>query len=311
MRSAAFTGVMMASGFAFATLTGTAAALGIANQPFTTAIPAIGDAAPHLALVAIAFAALLGMSLAGSRISPKLQENFGNAVEFTAGAIFAAGLALSGMTRPTKVAAFLSAAAPSWDPSLMFVMGGALAVATPAYWLVTKKLQLAKPICCSCFALPTSKTIDRGLILGASLFGAGWGIGGICPGPGLVNLAATPATPILAWNAAMVGGESQRLFWPWTLPAGGSRSPPFPARPTPAGMLLHQALAKTSVARIFDAPILFRPTDMHPVSAATVAAIPTVSQTPEALISRDDTDTLGCPVPEEKVEETAEAAKSK
>ena len=106
----------------------------------------------------------------------------GNAVAFGAGALFAVGLAISGMTRPAKVVGFLDLAG-AWDASLAFVMIGAIAVHFVAHRIVRRR---GAPLFEPRFHLPTRKDIDARLLLGAALFGVGWGLGGYCPGPGLV-----------------------------------------------------------------------------------------------------------------------------
>lgn len=102
------------------------------------------------------------------------------------GALFAAGLALSGMSNPRKVLGFLDLAG-SWDPSLACVMAGALAVHSLAYRLQRRR---ARPIYAERFSLPEESDVDRRLIGGAALFGVGWGIAGYCPGPALVSLVS-------------------------------------------------------------------------------------------------------------------------
>ncbi len=109
-----------------------------------------------------------------------------NAAAFGAGALFAVGLAFSGMTRPSKVVGFLDLAG-DWDASLAFVMMGAIAVHFVAYRLVLRR---PAPLFDGSFHLPTRRDIDLRLVLGAAVFGVGWGLGGYCPGPGLVSAAA-------------------------------------------------------------------------------------------------------------------------
>lgn len=108
-------------------------------------------------------------------------------VALFSGVLFGLGLAVSGMVDPARVIGFLDVAGV-WDPSLMFVMGGALGVFTPGYFL------LVKPRLCSlsgcAFQFSNQKKIDRRLVGGAALFGLGWGMAGICPGPALSLLAS-------------------------------------------------------------------------------------------------------------------------
>jgi uncharacterized membrane protein YedE/YeeE len=128
--------------------------------------------------------------------------------------VFALGLGVSGMLRPAKVIAFLSPLGGAWDPSLGLVMGGALAVAVPIFQRVLSKLRGGggggpKPACGAGFSLPTKTAVDGRLLSGAALFGAGWGVGGICPGPGLVSAAAglagaVAAGPYVTWCAAFM-----------------------------------------------------------------------------------------------------------
>ena len=118
-----------------------------------------------------------------------------------AGLVFGWGLIISGMANPAKVIGFLDLSMP-WDPSLMFVMGGAIALGLPGF-LLAKRLKnslMGMPM-----NLPTHTQIDKKLLLGAVLFGAGWGIGGFCPGPAIVA-AASLATDGLIFSAAMLVG---------------------------------------------------------------------------------------------------------
>ncbi len=110
-----------------------------------------------------------------------------------AGLVFGLGLIISGMVNPAKVQNFLDIAG-SWDPSLAFVMGGAIAVAAPGFWLCGQRL---KPIFADIFQKPAQSNIDGRLIGGASLFGVGWGLGGFCPGPAIVSVSVvSPATMV-------------------------------------------------------------------------------------------------------------------
>ena len=104
---------------------------------------------------------------------------------FVAGFIFAIGLGISGMTDTTKVIGFL-ALNEDWNPVLMLVMGGGIAVHAFFYVFIIRR---SKPLLDSHFHIPSIQYIDRRLLIGAVLFGVGWGLGGICPGPGLVSLA--------------------------------------------------------------------------------------------------------------------------
>jgi hypothetical protein len=118
-----------------------------------------------------------------------------------AGTLFGLGLAISGMVNPAKVLAFLDLAG-AWDPTLAFVMLGALAVTTPAFRFVLKR---RSPWLAADFSIPAKKDLDPRLVLGAALFGVGWGIAGLCPGPALTDLV-TGRMEIVAFVAAMLGG---------------------------------------------------------------------------------------------------------
>jgi uncharacterized protein len=132
---------------------------------------------------------------------------------FASGALFATGLVLGGMTQAAKVLAFLdvgalangisSTAQPGyWDPSLAFVMGGALCVSLLAFRFTTRR---ARPLADIRFHLPTRRDIDAPLLVGAVLFGAGWGLAGYCPGPALASVT-TGGVDAAAFVGAMVAG---------------------------------------------------------------------------------------------------------
>lgn len=99
------------------------------------------------------------------------------------GFIFAVGLGISGMTDPNKVIGFLTLN-KDWDPSLAFVMAGAIAIHGAAYFLFRKQKE---PYFAASFSRPATNSITPGLIIGALMFGLGWGIGGFCPGPAIVS----------------------------------------------------------------------------------------------------------------------------
>lgn len=119
-----------------------------------------------------------------------------------AGLLFGLGLAISGMIDPARVTGFLDLAG-AWDPSLGFVMGGALLVSMPGYFLLVKPRRLSllgEPM-----AVVPAPKLDRRLIGGSALFGIGWGLVGICPGPAL-SLISSGQPMILLFVAAMVAG---------------------------------------------------------------------------------------------------------
>ena len=118
-----------------------------------------------------------------------------------AGTVFGLGLAVSGMINPAKVLGFLDVAG-AWDPTLLFVMCGALAVTMPAFRYVLKRGQ---PWFAPGFALPGKADLDPRLIAGAALFGIGWGLVGLCPGPAVAGLVSGQAAAY-AFVAAMLAG---------------------------------------------------------------------------------------------------------
>lgn len=122
-------------------------------------------------------------------------------VALVAGALFGGGLAFSGMADPARVQGFLDLFG-RWDPTLAFVMGGAM-IPMALAWIVQRRLD--KPFADAHFSLPGTSLIDRKLVIGAVLFGAGWGISGLCPGPGLANLVLNPL-PALAFVIALFAG---------------------------------------------------------------------------------------------------------
>lgn len=124
-----------------------------------------------------------------------------NIVSFIVGLIFAAGLAVSGMTQPQKVIGFLDLFG-NWDPSLVFVMGGAIFVHALVYFFATKK---PHPIFDTQWNIPTKKEITPALIIGSTLFGMGWGLGGFCPGPALTSLG-TLSQPVFVFVGSMIVG---------------------------------------------------------------------------------------------------------
>ncbi|MGU3537545.1 DUF6691 family protein [Methylobacterium sp. A54F] len=118
-----------------------------------------------------------------------------------AGLLFGIGLALSGMLDPARVRGFLDVAG-AWDPSLAFVLGGAVTVSGLGYALARRS---ARPVLAARFDLPARTRIDRPLLLGAALFGVGWGLSGLCPGPAVAALS-TGSTPVLVFAGAMLAG---------------------------------------------------------------------------------------------------------
>lgn len=133
-------------------------------------------------------------------------------VAFGVGIIFALGLAVSEMINPARVIGFLNVAG-RWDPTLLLVMAGALAVVVPIFPVILRR---SKPLLAAQFSLPTKTKVDPPLILGAVIFGAGWGLAGFCPGPALAALASgSPA--VILFVIAMVLGQwlAARFEQPW------------------------------------------------------------------------------------------------
>jgi uncharacterized membrane protein YedE/YeeE len=131
-----------------------------------------------------------------------------NAISLCAGLIFGLGICLSGLSQPHKVLGFLDLAG-NWDPSLAFVMAGAIAVAAPAFALARRRGAdwTGEPL-----QLPRNREIDAPLVLGSAIFGVGWGLAGLCPGPALVGVGFF--SPLaLAFVAAMAVGVLATRRW--------------------------------------------------------------------------------------------------
>lgn len=129
------------------------------------------------------------------------------AIALAAGLLFGAGLAVSGMADPQRVQAFLDLGG-DWDPTLAFVMGGAMLVMVIA-WAIQRRM--AAPVAAGKFDLPATNRIDARLAIGALIFGAGWGIGGLCPGPAIADLAIAPVQAAM-FVAAMLAGMAIHRF---------------------------------------------------------------------------------------------------
>lgn len=127
---------------------------------------------------------------------------------FFIGLLFGLGLLLSGMTDPGKVLGFLDLAG-AWDPSLAFVMGGAIAVGVFAFALARRR---TRSFFGGAMHWPQATQIDRRLVLGSLTFGAGWGLAGFCPGPGLVSMAAGEAKGLVFVIAMVAGMAAFELF---------------------------------------------------------------------------------------------------
>lgn len=128
--------------------------------------------------------------------------NLGNLIVIAvSGVLFGMGLSLSEMVNPARVLGFLNVLG-EWDPTLVFVMLGALLIAVPGFQF---SRVMHKPFLAVSFNVPTRKDLDKKLILGAAIFGVGWGLAGICPGPSLVALN-TQQGEIVMFVICMLGG---------------------------------------------------------------------------------------------------------
>ena len=125
------------------------------------------------------------------------------------GFIFGFGLLISGMMQPTKVLGFLDLFGGAWDPSLAVVMAAALAVAAAGYALARRQGQ---PLFAAQSLWPTARQVDGPLVTGAVLFGIGWGLVGLCPGPAIENLA-TGSVRVLVFVVAIVAGMLLQRAW--------------------------------------------------------------------------------------------------
>lgn len=124
-----------------------------------------------------------------------------------AGTLMGAGLMISGMMNPNKVLSFLDIFG-NWDPTLIFVMGGAIFSALPGFWLSRR---LTKPLLANNFQLPDKKNFDRRLVGGAAIFGVGWGLVGLCPGPA-ISAITTGSPQVIVFVISMTFGMA---FYRW------------------------------------------------------------------------------------------------
>jgi uncharacterized membrane protein YedE/YeeE len=140
-------------------------------------------------------------------------------VAFLAGALFALGLGVSGMTQPSKVLAFLDVAG-RWDPSLAFVMVGAIGVYGSLARMILRR---RAPVLAPAFPSPPRGAVDAALVVGAAVFGVGWGLAGLCPGPAIALLASgrpVAAGFVAAMLAGMILGRAlERMEMPGTTTA--------------------------------------------------------------------------------------------
>ena len=141
-------------------------------------------------------------------------------VSCIAGLLFSIGLVISGMVDPRRVIGFLDFTG-EWDPTLLFVLGGALAVTIPTFRVV---LRQARPALAQKFSLPAKQNVDTTLLAGAAVFGIGWGLVGLCPGPAL-TLLGSGKLPAFAFVGAMTVGVivHKALFEARSTSAAGAR----------------------------------------------------------------------------------------
>lgn len=125
-----------------------------------------------------------------------------------AGLLFGAGVTVSGMVDPRRVRGFLDLFG-AWDPTLAFVMAGAL-IPMALAWAAQRRMR--RPLCGDGFSIPAARGIDARLVAGALLFGVGWGIAGLCPGPAIADLALAPG-PAAVFVAAMLAGMAAHRLW--------------------------------------------------------------------------------------------------
>ncbi|SKA30737.1 hypothetical protein SAMN02745126_05015 [Enhydrobacter aerosaccus] len=139
---------------------------------------------------------------------------------FFCGLVFGCGLLISGMTEPPIVLGFLDVLG-HWNPTLAFVMGGALVVSAVGFAFARRQ---PAPVFAERFDWPTQGKIDAALVVGSILFGIGWGLVGLCPGPAIENLA-TPSTELIVFVLAMIAGMGLYGWRQTRLPSAEGREP--------------------------------------------------------------------------------------
>ena len=130
-----------------------------------------------------------------------------NLVALLSGLLFGLGIAVSGLSDPDNVLRFLTIS-PNWSPALLFTMGAGILVSFMGYKFVLRR----GPIFEEELQLPTNTKLDRKLLLGAAVFGIGWGLAGFCPGPAIVGLASGLAEPVIFVIALIAGSQLQRVL---------------------------------------------------------------------------------------------------
>jgi len=138
-----------------------------------------------------------------------MKKHFGLISQYAIGTLFGWGLIISGMSNPQKVLGFLDLAG-SWDPSLIFVMVGAILVGLAGFYIVSKR---SEAFFGGALRIPTRRDINRPLVIGSFIFGIGWGIAGICPGPAIVALGAGYLKAVVFIIAMLVGMKLCEKFF--------------------------------------------------------------------------------------------------
>ena len=138
-----------------------------------------------------------------------MKKHFGLLSQFAIGSLFGWGLIISGMSNPQKVLGFLDLAG-LWDPSLIFVMAGAILVGLAGFYLVSKR---SEAFFGGALQIPTRRDISKPLVVGSFIFGIGWGVAGICPGPALVALGAGYSKAFVFVIAMLVGMRVCEIFF--------------------------------------------------------------------------------------------------
>jgi len=138
-----------------------------------------------------------------------MKKHFGLLSQYGIGLLFGWGLIISGMSNPQKILGFLDLAG-NWDPSLAFVMFGAVLVGLGGFYIVSKRTQAFFG---GALHIPTRRDITKPLVIGSLIFGAGWGIAGFCPGPALVALGAGHLKALVFVAAMLVGMEICERFF--------------------------------------------------------------------------------------------------
>lgn len=218
-RSLAAVLTFMATGAATAVLTSPSAPwasattfLRASSSDFNTTMPEVGYA------ITAVFVAALVYAMPKVKSSSEGDEHWNKVLGASlAGVVFAAGLAISGMILPSKLHTFLNVkgfADGSWDPTLMTVMGCGIPVSFLAYQLVPdfgvglvrKDSVMSQPIITSNFSVPTNRKLDSKLLLGEAIFGMGWGLGLLCPGPALYHVAIGTKPVVFLWLPSFIVG---------------------------------------------------------------------------------------------------------